>query len=88
MDKLHKEIAKLEATLADANLFTRDPKGFDAGSRNSLKAREDLAKSEEQWLELEMKRERTSRKAPDASTSPIRHRHRPAAAGRSATAGT
>ncbi len=57
MDKLHKEIAKLEATLADASFFTRDPKGFDAAIAKLAKARGELASSEERWLELEMKRE-------------------------------
>ena len=57
MDKLQKDIAKHEAALADASLFARDPKGFDAAIAALAKAREELAKAEEQWLDLEMKRE-------------------------------
>ena len=57
MDKLHKDIARLETTLADASLFRRDPKGFDKTITSLAKARDDMAKAEEQWLDLEMKRE-------------------------------
>ena len=57
MKKLEAEIAALEARLADASLFTRDPKAFEQSATRLTAAREDLAKSEEQWLELEMKRE-------------------------------
>jgi ATP-binding cassette subfamily F protein uup len=57
MKKLESEIATLEATLADANLFTRDPKAFEQAASRLTAARQDLAKAEEQWLELEMKRE-------------------------------
>jgi ATP-binding cassette subfamily F protein uup len=57
MEKLQAEIAKLEAALADADLFARDPRGFDSAITRLAAARGELAKSEEQWLELEMKRE-------------------------------
>ena len=57
LDKLHKEIATLEVKLADASLFARDPKGFDKTITRLAKARDELAIAEEQWLELEMKRE-------------------------------
>ena len=57
MDKLHAEIARLEASLADASLFSRDPKGFDTAIKRIAAARDELAKAEEQWLDLEMKRE-------------------------------
>ena len=57
MKKLEAEIAALEASLADANLFTRDPKTFENTVSRLGAAREELAKSEELWLELEMKRE-------------------------------
>ena len=57
MKKLENEIGTLEAKLADPNLFARDPKAFDAAASRLTAAREELAKSEEQWLELEMKRE-------------------------------
>jgi ATP-binding cassette subfamily F protein uup len=57
MKKLESEIAALEAKLADPNLFTRDPKAFEHSVSRLSAAREDLADAEEQWLELEMKRE-------------------------------
>ena len=43
--------------LADAALFSRDPKAFDQAVSRLTAARAELASSEEQWLELEMKRE-------------------------------
>jgi ATP-binding cassette subfamily F protein uup len=57
MKKLEAEIASLEAKLADATLFTRDPKAFEQSASRLTAARADLAASEEQWLELELKRE-------------------------------
>ncbi len=57
MDALHAEIEGLEAKLADASLFARDPKAFDTSVQRLAKAREELSQAEEQWLDLEMKRE-------------------------------
>ena len=57
MKKLEDEIGMLEGKLADASLFSRDPKAFDAAAARLTAAREELARSEELWLELEMKRE-------------------------------
>ncbi len=57
MDKLHAEIASLEAKLGDPNLFARDPKAFDTAITRIAAARAELAAAEEQWLDLEMKRE-------------------------------
>jgi len=57
MKKLEDEIGTLEGKLADAALFTRDPKAFETAAARLTAAREELARSEEQWLELEMKRE-------------------------------
>ena len=57
MKKLENEIGTLEAKLADASLFSRDPKAFDQAASRMTAARDELAKAEEQWLELEMKRE-------------------------------
>jgi ABC transport system ATP-binding/permease protein len=57
MDKLHAEIAALEAKLTDANLFARDPKAFDTAITRIAAAKSELAAAEEQWLDLEMKRE-------------------------------
>ena len=57
MKKLEDEIGTLEAKLADAALFSRDPRAFDQAASRLTAARDELAKAEEQWLELEMKRE-------------------------------
>ena len=57
MKALEDEIGTLEARLADAQLFTRDPKSFEQAVARLSKARAELAASEEHWLELEMKRE-------------------------------
>jgi ATP-binding cassette subfamily F protein uup len=57
MDKLQEDIARLETTLADTSLYARDPKSFDSTIASLAGARGELARAEEQWLELEMKRE-------------------------------
>ncbi|WP_374333915.1 ABC-F family ATP-binding cassette domain-containing protein [Aestuariivirga sp.] len=57
MKKLENEIGTLESKLADSSLFARDPKAFDSAASRLTAARDELAKAEEQWLELEMKRE-------------------------------
>ncbi len=54
MEELNTKKEKLEATLADPDLFTRDPDGFQTNS-DALKAlQEELDACEERWLELEM----------------------------------
>jgi ATP-binding cassette subfamily F protein uup len=57
MKDLEAEIGTLEAKLADASLFTRDPKAFEKTAARLTAARNELAGAEEQWLELEIKRE-------------------------------
>ena len=57
MDKLGKELAKLEAEFADPGLYARDPARFDLISQKVASKRDDLAKAEEEWLRLEMLRE-------------------------------
>jgi len=57
MDELHAEILKLEASMADPALFARDPKAFNGFALRLGAAREELSRSEERWLELELKRE-------------------------------
>lgn len=54
---LETEIKKLETTLADAALFTRDPDAYNVAVTGLQKAQSDLATSEERWLELEELRE-------------------------------
>ncbi|MBY0407472.1 MAG: ATP-binding cassette domain-containing protein, partial [Rickettsiales bacterium] len=60
LEKLPEKIATLEAeiiamqeALADADLYTRDPKKFDACSQKLATAQHDLEKAELRWLELE-----------------------------------
>ncbi|MCP1231672.1 ABC-F family ATP-binding cassette domain-containing protein [Acetobacter indonesiensis] len=64
LDTLPKEIAKLENKaktlrnrLADADLYAKDPKSFEKYSAELQKIETSIAEAEEQWLELEMKRE-------------------------------
>ncbi|MEQ9328686.1 MAG: ATP-binding cassette domain-containing protein, partial [Rhodospirillales bacterium] len=55
--KLDAAIAKFEATLADAGLFARDPARFNSAVASLEQARSDKDGLEQEWLELEMKRE-------------------------------
>lgn len=57
MAELERETAILQATLADADLFRTDPGRFDAVAKELQAAEAALGAAEEQWLELEMKRE-------------------------------
>jgi len=57
MPKLHAEIAGHEQTLADAGLYSRDPKAFERVNTALEAARAKLGASEEEWLELEARRE-------------------------------
>ena len=47
----------LRKTLADPDLFAKNPQKFDASAKELQKAETDLAAEEERWLELELKRE-------------------------------
>jgi ATP-binding cassette subfamily F protein uup len=51
------EIAAHEARLADPNFYSRDPSGFDATMKALDAARAKLDAAEEEWLEIEAKRE-------------------------------
>jgi ATP-binding cassette subfamily F protein uup len=57
LDGLATEIAKLEGTLARADLYTADRKAFDAASARLLAAQSERDAAEEEWLTLEMLRE-------------------------------
>ncbi|MFZ4606349.1 MAG: ABC-F family ATP-binding cassette domain-containing protein [Caulobacter sp.] len=59
--KLPAEIARLEAQLADPDLYSRDPAGFDRIMKAGQTARATLAAAEDEWLHLEEKREALSR---------------------------
>jgi ATP-binding cassette subfamily F protein uup len=58
---LPKDIVRHEATLADAGLYARDPKAFDRAMQALDAARSGLASAEDEWLELEEKREALAR---------------------------
>ena len=57
MERLGNEIAGLEQALADPGLYGRDPAAFRKKADALEAARTRLAEMEEQWLQLEMKRE-------------------------------
>ena len=57
MEALSKEIATLEAKVADSTFYTRDPAGFARATEALGTAQGALAAAEERWLELEMLRE-------------------------------
>ncbi len=57
MDALAREIATLEARLADPQLYAKDPALFAKTAALLEKKREENAAMEEEWLELEMLRE-------------------------------
>lgn len=57
IEELQKEIDTHQATLIDPDLFKSDPAKFDATAKAMQTAETALAAAEEQWLELEMKRE-------------------------------
>ncbi len=57
MEALTREIARLQAVLADPDLYRRDPKAFAAATEALTGAERELAAAEERWLELELLRE-------------------------------
>jgi ATP-binding cassette subfamily F protein uup len=61
ISQLQADMAKFQRMLSDGNLFTRDPKKFQATTGALAKAEADLAKAEERWLELEVLREESER---------------------------
>jgi ATP-binding cassette subfamily F protein uup len=54
---LKQSLAKLQAQLADPDLYTRDPAAFAKTSDAIVTAQAELAGAEEKWLELEILRE-------------------------------
>jgi ABC transport system ATP-binding/permease protein len=54
MESLQAEITRLEAVLAEPNLFTKDPSRFKISSKALAETQAKLAAAENQWLELEM----------------------------------
>src|SRR6201996_823201 len=57
INALHKSIAKLQADLADPDLYRRDAAKFEKTSTALSAKSAELATAEERWLELEMLRE-------------------------------
>jgi len=57
INALHKTIAKLQAELADPDLYRRDPAKFEKTSTSLTAKSAELEAAEERWLELEMMRE-------------------------------
>ena len=57
MAALHDEITRLESKLADAELYSRDPKAFEKAMMRHERAKAEITQAEEHWLELEMLRE-------------------------------
>jgi ATP-binding cassette subfamily F protein uup len=55
--QLEREIAALQAQIADPALYTRDPAGFAARTSLLGKKQADRDAAEEEWLRLEMLRE-------------------------------
>jgi ATP-binding cassette subfamily F protein uup len=56
--RLEAEIARLNAELADPGLYARDPGAFAAASKKLAEAQAAKAQAEDQWLELELLREK------------------------------
>jgi ATP-binding cassette subfamily F protein uup len=57
------EIARLQKLLSDEKLYARAPAEFDAAARGLGQAQDELARLEERWLALELKREDVEGKA-------------------------
>lgn len=57
IDALQHEIRDLHARIADADFYGKDPAGFAQAGERLAAAESELAQLEEDWLELEMKRE-------------------------------
>jgi ATP-binding cassette subfamily F protein uup len=57
IERLQKEIARLEAVLAQPGLYDRDIKAFNAAGGKLAEANEKLGVAEERWLALELLRE-------------------------------
>ncbi|MBT4888331.1 MAG: ATP-binding cassette domain-containing protein, partial [Rhodospirillales bacterium] len=57
MEDLQGKIESLQELVADPDLYSRDPEKFDSCIFDLHQAEGELGEAEEQWLELEMKRE-------------------------------
>ena len=61
MARLEKEIAALQAELADESLYARDPDRFAQAASELAKRRAELTAAEDRWLEIEALREEIER---------------------------
>jgi len=57
MDELRAKLSKLQILLDDPGLYARDPSKFAKATEAIAALEADLARAEEEWLELEIKRE-------------------------------
>jgi ABC transport system ATP-binding/permease protein len=57
MEAASAKMVALEAKMADPQFYVRDPDGFARAAATLDGLRADLARLEEEWLELEMLRE-------------------------------
>ncbi len=57
MDELRAKKAKLQALLDDPDLYTSDPAKFARAGAMLAEIEAELARAEEEWLELEIRRE-------------------------------
>ena len=57
MEALTADIARYETTFADSNLYSTDPSAYENAAEALRHAQAELARAEEEWLSLELKRE-------------------------------
>jgi ATP-binding cassette subfamily F protein uup len=57
IERLRAEARKLEDQLADPDLYSRDPDGFEHATTRLTEIQQALSDAEDRWLELEMLRE-------------------------------
>jgi len=61
LPKLEAELAALDAKFADAGAFARDPSGYEAAAKRLAAARAEKDAAEEEWLDIEARREALTR---------------------------
>jgi ABC transport system ATP-binding/permease protein len=67
---LEAHFTRLNAVLADPDLYARDPARFGAITDALATVRDELAAAEEQWLRLEMLREEIEAAKPRSDAAP------------------
>ena len=66
IEALQEKIVRLNGDLADPDLYTRDPKRFSQTTTALAAAQAEMDAAEEQWLSLELLRERLDGKRPES----------------------